>query len=51
MKEIYIAPNAEMIIFTPMEKLTTFGDSVIPYLDDENRKGPPSGGSQWIEDV
>ena len=50
MKEIYIAPNAEMIVFTPMEKITTNGDSPIPYLDDE-RRGLPSGGSQWIEDV
>ena len=50
MKEIYIPPNAEMIIFTAKEKITTNSESPIPYLDDA-RVGPPTGGSQWIEDV
>ena len=39
-----------VVSMIPEDKITTNSESPIPYLDDA-RVGPPTGGSQWIEDV
>ena len=49
MKEIYNAPNAELIIFTAKEKLTN-AESKIPF-NDEPVTRLPSGGSQGLEEM